>query len=79
MKKWEYFKINSIEELEKSYHMFEGEWLHSLETEIIYFNLGYRHIKYCSVGICLVPKEFTVRLVEIKPSFKTINNLNKLI
>ncbi len=80
MKKFEYFKVNSIEELKKAYHMFEDKWdkTYSLELEIKDFNVGYRYVLCGYFGIHLtdyILNGFT----EIKSPINNINNLNKLI
>jgi len=80
MRKFEYFKINSIEELKKAYYMFGSEWklIYSLEDEIGYFNKGNRYVLCDYFGIYLgnyVPSTHT----EIPSPLRNINNLNKLI
>jgi len=78
MKKFVYFKVNSIEELNKAYHMFEDRWHYPLEYEIKDFNNGYRYVIYGYFGICLgnyIPSTHK----EIKSPVRNINNLNKLI
>jgi len=78
MKKFEYFKVNSIEELNKAYHMFEDRWYYPLESEIYLFNEGCRYIISDSIGIFL-NGYITNRYTEIPSPVRNINNLNKLI
>jgi len=80
MKEGEYFKVNSIEELEKAYHMFKGKWdtRYSLEEEIIDFNDGYIYVIFNYFGIYL-GKHITSTHTEIQSPLRNINNLNKLI
>ncbi len=78
MKEFEYFKVNSVEELKKAYYMFEDKWAYSLKGEINYFSVGYRYVISDTIGIYLhsnVPKVYT----EIPSPVRNINNLNKLI
>jgi len=79
MKEFEYFKINSVEELKQAYHMFEGKWHHSLEDEIVLFNnYDYRYVTYGMFGIFLSYSKIH-ELTEIPSPLININNLNKLI
>jgi len=78
MKEFDYFKINTVEELNKAYYMFEDKWSFSLEDEIIDFNNGKRYVIYNPIGTYLgkyIPNTYT----EIISPIKSINNLNKLI
>jgi len=80
MKEFEYFKVNSIEELKQAYYMFEDRWdeTYSLKDEIIYFNAGCRYIKCYDFKIFLADDRID-ELTEIKSPVRNINNLNKLI
>jgi len=83
MKEFNYFRINSIEELKKAYHMFEYYWDkdYSLENEIEYFNKGNRYVLCDSIGICL-GDDVHINISyykEIQSPIRNINNLNKLI
>jgi len=80
MKKGEYFKIETVEELKKAYDMFEDEWFYSLEIEIKIFNSnkGYRYVRYDYDGIYLGYDKIH-ELTEIPSPVRKINNLNKLI
>jgi len=79
MRKFEYFRINSIEELKKAYYMFEDKWLYSLESEIKGFNSGSRYVIYGRIGMYLGNNIHISNYNEIKPPINNINNLNKLI
>jgi len=81
MKKKEYFKVNSIEELEKAYHMFKGKWnkRFSLEDEIYLFNNhGCRYVLYSTFGVYL-GDYISNTYNKICSPVKNIYNLNKLI
>jgi len=81
MKKKEYFKIETVEELKKVYHMFEDKWntAYSLEDEIEYFNSGSRYVISDSIGIFLTDDIFKSTYTEINNPIRNVNNLNKLI
>jgi len=82
MKEFEYFKINSIEELKQAYYIFEDKWDkdYSLEEEIILFsNYDYRYVLYGMFGIYLGDDIKISSYAEINNPIKNINNLNKLI
>ncbi len=79
MKENEYFIINSIEELKKAYYMFEDRWACNLESEIMDFNDGLRHVKCNYTGIFLGYNHYIDIYVEIESPVRNINNLNKLI
>jgi len=81
MKEFEYFRINSIEELKKAYNMFEDKWdkTYSLEVEIRDFNKGYKYVKYGYLGMYLSNDIFISSYTEINNPIRNINNLNKLI
>ena len=79
MKKGEYFKINSVEELKQAYEMFEDGWFYSLENEIKDFNKGSRYVKCNYAGIFLGLNQYIDEYVEIESPVRNINNLNKLI
>jgi len=81
MKKKEYFKIETVEELKKAYHMFEYYWDkdYSLENEIEYFNSGSRYVIYGLIGIYLGDDVHISIYTEIPSPLRNINNLNKLI
>jgi len=79
MKKFDYFKINSVEELKQAYDMFEDDWFYSLETEIKDFNKDSRYVIYGSIGIYLGNDKYMSNYNEIKSPLRNINNLNKLI
>jgi len=79
MRKFDYFRINSIDELIKSYYMFEDKWAHSLEFEIEYFNnKGFRYV-LCGISGIFLGNNIPNNYIEIKSPVKNINNLNKLI
>jgi len=79
MKKKEYFKIETVEELKQAYYMFEDKWLYSLESEVDYFNKGYKYVISDSIGIFLGDDNIPNIYKEIKHPLRNINNLNKLI
>jgi len=79
MKEFEYFKINSIEELKKAYNMFEDRWTFSLKEEIKMFNKGFRCVRCNHVALYLGDDKSTSYYNGIKSPVRNINNLNKLI
>jgi len=81
MKKFEYFKIETVEELKKVYHMFEDKWntAYSLEDRIMAFNKGSKYVLHNSIGIFLSSDILISNYTEIKSPVRNINNLNKLI
>ncbi len=79
MKKGEYFKINSVEELKQAYYMFEDRWSYYFKNEIKDFNKGYRNIISDSIGMYLGNDKHISNYNEIKSPLRNINNLNKLI